>query len=119
MNRAGQEQKRRIFELQCDICKAMAHPLRMEIVEHLYRSKLAASALLTALDTSKANLSKHMAILTRAGIVERQKHGRKVTYTLAHPEIHEACSIMRSILYRRLKRGEKLASVMERPPSRR
>ncbi len=54
---------RKIFTLQCQICKAMAHPVRLEIVELLHRREMSACALLEALGTSKANLSKSMALL--------------------------------------------------------
>jgi len=103
---------RRIFEMQCEICKAVAHPLRLEIIDHLSKKEMGASALLAALETSKANLSKHMTMLIHAGVVEPRRSGRQVHYRLSHPEIHEACCIMRSILYRRLKRGEELASAI-------
>jgi ArsR family transcriptional regulator len=90
----------------------MAHPVRLEIVELLSKNGMSAAALLAELETSKANLSKHMASLTQAGIVEAARDGRQVHYMLTHPEIHEACRIMRSILYKRLKQGEKLASAI-------
>jgi DNA-binding transcriptional ArsR family regulator len=103
---------RKIFEMQCQICKAMAHPVRLEIVELLHRQEMSAAALLQALETSKANLSKNMAMLMQAGIVDAIRNGRQVSYRLSHPQIHEACVIMRSILYQRLKQGEKLASAI-------
>ncbi len=109
---------RKIFEMQCEICKAVAHPLRLEIVDYLSRREMAAGALLTALETSKANLSKHISLLIHAGVVEQRRDGRQVHYRLSNPEIHEACCIMRSILYRRLKRGEELASAIRTPRSR-
>jgi ArsR family transcriptional regulator len=103
---------RKIFEMQCQICKSMAHPVRLEIVELLNKHVMSAAALLDELETSKANLSKHMAILMQAGIVDATRDGRQVSYRLSHPQIHEACVIMRSILYQRLKQGEKLASAI-------
>ncbi|HYK87484.1 MAG TPA: metalloregulator ArsR/SmtB family transcription factor [Acidobacteriota bacterium] len=103
---------RKIFALQCQICKSMAHPMRLEIVDLLNKHDMSAAALLEELETSKANLSKHMTILIQAGIVDGRRDGREVSYRLTYPEIHEACRIMRSILYRRLKQGEKLASTI-------
>ncbi len=98
--------------MQCQICKSMAHPTRLEIVDLLNRHDMSAASLLGELETSKANLSKHMTILIQAGIVDATRDGREVSYRLTYPEIHEACRIMRSILYRRLKQGEKLASTI-------
>ena len=63
----------------------------------------------------EVNLSKNMAMLLQAGIVDATRDGRQVRYRLAHPEIHEACVIMRSVLYQRLKQGEKLASAIGSP----
>jgi len=100
---------RKIFEMQCQICKAMAHPARLEIVELLSRNDMTAAALIHALETSKANLSKHMSLLIQSGIAEAIRDGRQVSYRLTHPEIHDACRIMRSILYKRLKQSQKLA----------
>jgi len=107
---------RKIFEMQCQICKAMANPLRLHVVELLSRRAMSAKSLLAALETSKANLSKHMNQLIAAGIVESHRKGRQVHYSLPHPEIHEACRIMRSILYRRLKHGANLASAISKDP---
>jgi ArsR family transcriptional regulator len=103
---------RKIFEMQCQICKSMAHPMRLEIVELLSHRDMPAAQLIEELETSKANVSKHMNLLLQAGIVEALRDGRNVSYRLMYPEIHEACKIMRAVLYRRLKQGEKLASAI-------
>ncbi len=109
---------RKIFALQCRICKAVSHPLRLELVDLLNRGEKSASSLLALLETSKANLSKHTNQLIQAGIVDQRRNGRHVYYRLTHPEIHEACTIMRSILYRQLKGGQKLASAIRSPRNR-
>lgn len=103
---------KKIFEMQCEICKALGHPLRLAVVDSLKSRETSAAELIDALELSKANLSKHMALLIRGGIVESRREGRQLYYRLTDPEIHEACAIMRSILYRRLKQGEKLASAI-------
>jgi DNA-binding transcriptional ArsR family regulator len=99
----------KIFKMQCEICKALGHPLRLAIVDRLRSGEASAADLLTDLELSKANLSKHMSLLAHGGIVESRRDGRNLSYRLTDPEIHKACAIMRSILYRRLKAGEKLA----------
>jgi DNA-binding transcriptional ArsR family regulator len=115
MKQQSEENKRllnKIFEMQCEICKALGHPLRLAIVDRLEGQETAASDLISELEISKANLSKHMALLAHGGIVEARREGRQIFYRLTDPEIHKACAIMRSILYRRLKQGEKLASAI-------
>jgi ArsR family transcriptional regulator, virulence genes transcriptional regulator len=109
------ENKRRlnkILEMQCEICKALGHPQRIAIVDQLKAEEVSASDLIAGLGLSKANLSKHIALLIHGGIVESRKEGRQIIYRLTDPDIHRACGIMRAILYRRLKEGEKLASAI-------
>ncbi len=105
----------KIFQMQCDICKALGHPVRLAIVDRLNDHETAAADLIGDLGTSKANLSKHMGLLIHAGIVEARRDGRQIFYRLTDPDIHKACTLMRSILYRRLKEGEKLASAIGSP----
>jgi ArsR family transcriptional regulator, virulence genes transcriptional regulator len=114
MKRSDENQKllNKIFEMQCEICKALGHPLRLAIVDRLKERETAAADLIADLEISKANLSKHMALLSHGGIVESRREGRQIYYRLTDPEIHQACAMMRSILYRRLKEGEKLASAI-------
>ena len=102
----------KILEMQCEICKALGHPQRLAIVDRLKRGETSAADLIEELEISKANLSKHMALLAYGGIVDARRDGRQIYYRLSDPEINEACSMMRSILYRRLKQGEKLASAI-------
>jgi ArsR family transcriptional regulator, virulence genes transcriptional regulator len=104
--------RKKIFEMQCFICKALGHPLRLDIVDRLSDRETTASDLISEMEISKANLSKHMALLAQGGIIESRREGRQIFYRLTDPEIHKACSVMRSILYRRLKAGEKLASAI-------
>jgi ArsR family transcriptional regulator, virulence genes transcriptional regulator len=106
---------KKIFEMQCEICKALGHPLRLAIVDRLHSEETSATDLIADLELSKANLSKHMSLLVHGGIVESRRDGRQLFYRLTDPEIHKACAIMRSILYRRLKAGEKLASAIGVP----
>ncbi len=102
----------KIYEMQCDICKALGHPLRLAILNRLGTREVPASDLIADLGISKAALSKHMTLLAHGGIVESRRDGRQILYRLTDTEIHKACEIMRSILYRRLKGGEKLASAI-------
>ncbi len=112
ISKADRSVQRKIFQMQCSICKALAHPVRLQIVDRLSRGEAPAAELLAALEISKGNLSKHMSMLAGSGIVESLRRGRQMFYRLTDPEIHRACAIMRTILYNRLKRGEQLASAI-------
>jgi ArsR family transcriptional regulator, virulence genes transcriptional regulator len=105
--------QQKIFQMQCEICKALANPTRMAIVNRMDDREVAAADLIADMGISKANLSKHMTLLMHGGIVESRRDGRQIFYRLIDPEIRKACAIMSSVLYRRLKQGEKLASAID------
>lgn len=112
MNRADTSTQKKIFQMQCEICKSLAHPVRLQIVDRLNQGQASAADLLKVLGISKGNLSKHVSLLVRSGVVMSSRRGRHIFYRLTDPEIHKACTIMRTILYNKLKMGEELASAI-------
>ena len=56
--------------------------------------------------------------LVQTGIAEQRRKGRQVFYRLTHPEIHEACAIMRNIMIRRIRKEEQLAFTAASPRKR-
>ena len=95
-----------IYEMQSQIYKAMGHPIRLEIIDLLEANEMCASEL------SKANLSKQMTLLIQVGVMAQKRVGRRVFYRPLHPEIHDACQLMRTVLRKRLKRDERLAKAI-------
>lgn len=97
--------KRRVFELQAEICKTLANPKRLEIIASLTDDELSAGALAKKLGITKANLSQHLALLRSRGIVVARRDGVKVYYRVSSPKITEACAMMKSVLMERLEDG--------------
>lgn len=110
---ADKSLQEKIFQMQCEICKSLAHAVRLQIVDRLNRGEASASELIENLGISKGNLSKHMSLLVQSGIVIPLRKGKRVFYRLSDPEIHKACSIMRTLLYNRLNQEGKLASAIK------
>ena len=87
-----------ILKLQAEICKAFAHPQRIELIKILCDKEITAGELLEKVKINKVNLSQHMAILINKGIVSSRKHGKNVSYKLADTRIIKACNLMREVL---------------------
>jgi ArsR family transcriptional regulator len=98
-----------IFELQADICLALANPKRLQILSLLKNGEMPVGEMIKAMKVPKANLSQHLSILKQKGIVLTRREGINIYYRIAHPKITEACSIMRSVLLESLKTKEILA----------
>lgn len=61
---------------------AMAHPARLEILEHLRRQPACVCHLTRALGRPQAYVSQQLTILRDAGLIEGQKEGTYVYYSL-------------------------------------
>lgn len=99
----------RIFELQADICLALANPKRLQILNLLKSGEMSAGEMVKAMQIPKANLSQHLSMLRQKGIVLTRREGTSIYYRIANPKITEACSIMRGVLMESLKTQKMLA----------
>lgn len=99
-----------IFERQAVICRAFAHPKRLQLLDLLGRGEHRVAALQEALGVSKANLSQHLAILKAAGVVSARRDGRDVYCSLAFPEVRQACHLIRDVLRSQIRRQGKLGA---------
>ena len=56
---------------------ALSHPVRREIIARLAKGDDSVKGITGDLDESKSQITKHLHILERAGLLSRQKHGRE------------------------------------------
>lgn len=106
---------RKLFELQAELCKTLANPKRLEILEILKEHReISVNELSELLEIPKANTSQHLAVLRQAGVVATRKDGINVYYSLRSTKISEACSLTRQILLERLEANAGLTDLIRR-----
>jgi len=71
------------------VLKAMAHPMRLAIIDELRRGDRCVSALVALGTINQSNVSRHLATLENAGIISGKRHMKKVVYHLEAPEVLE------------------------------
>ncbi|OGV64906.1 MAG: hypothetical protein A2283_23235 [Lentisphaerae bacterium RIFOXYA12_FULL_48_11] len=77
-------------EIRADILKALAHPLRVMIVDALTDGDRCVCELNKLADIDQSNISRHLAMLKKVGIVTDRRDGMKVFYHLQTPCILQA-----------------------------
>ena len=92
----------RLFQMQADIAKILANPTRLRILNRIGGGEVSCGALLRDLKVSKTNLSQHLAILRKGGVVTVRREGVHVHLRLTFPEIKDLCAAMRDILAKHL-----------------
>jgi ArsR family transcriptional regulator len=91
-----------LYELHCEVCKALHHPVRLAVLHALGEGEKSAAELLDGLDVSKANLSQHMKTLKSRGIVSARREGQNVFYSLKYPKILRALELLHEVLLEKL-----------------
>jgi ArsR family transcriptional regulator len=92
------------LEARAQIIKAMAHPTRLFIVEELSHRDRCVCELTEEIGSDVSTVSKHLAILKNAGIVEDEKRGVKVYYSLKCPCVLRFFSCVESVLKTKAKK---------------
>jgi len=98
-----------IFELQAEISKTLAHPLRLAILHYLKDGEKTVSDLTEKFCASQSNISQHLALLRQRQIVKTRKAGSTVYYRLASPKIGQACDMVREVLLEQLSQKQEIA----------
>lgn len=97
-----------IFQRQAVICKAFAHPKRLQLLDLIGKGERSVAELQEELQVSKANMSQHLSVLRSAGVITTRRTGRQVVCALAIPEVKSACQLLREVLRSQLRQQHKL-----------
>lgn len=87
-----------VYERQAEICQALSHPIRLLILDLVQEKERTCSELVEFLDLPKANITQHMNVLKKAGILAERREGTFKYHRLALPQIKEACLFIRNVL---------------------
>ncbi len=90
-----------LYRYRADILKALSHPIRLAIVEFLEHDEKCVCEIVEFLGEKQSNVSRHLAILRNAGIVETRKDGSMVFYNLRTPCVNVFFNCIDKIITKR------------------
>ena len=99
---------KKIFELHADVCKALGHALRIEVIDLLQDKELCFTDILEITGGLKSNLSQHLSVMTKKGILSMRKEGQCNYYSLSSEKVAQACRLMREVLVDNLKKQKEI-----------
>ncbi len=87
-----------MYRMKAEFFKTLGHPARIRVLELLAVRDHTVGEMRGDVGIEPANLSQHLAILRRAGLVTAHRDGLAVSYQLASPQIAELLAAARAIL---------------------
>jgi len=91
--------------------KVLSEPIRLHILHSLQEGEKSVNELTESVHTSQPNVSKHLKILQKAGVLERQQRGNTVYYSIVDPTIFTLCDVVCGSLEEHLKSRAEIFSV--------
>lgn len=89
-----QTEQTRVFELAAGLFAVLSTPMRLRILSALCEKEKSVSALMLEIDTTQPNLSQHLAVLSKTGVLTRRKQGTQVFYRV---QSEKAAALCRSV----------------------
>lgn len=93
-------------EIRAKIVKAMAHPVRLMIIEFLKKRERSFSEIFDLFQLDKSTVSKHLLVLKEAGIVSSRKDGIDMFYKLEVPCVVDFFSCVTAVIESNVKKQQ-------------
>jgi ArsR family transcriptional regulator len=97
-----------LFERQAAIAGAVAHPLRIAVIDFLKDGEKCVCEIAEHLGAERSNVSRHLAVMVGAGVLSCRKDGLKVFYALKTPCVADFLSCVTRVLKHQAIENEKL-----------
>jgi len=102
-----------LSQFNAEFFKALAHPLRVRILESLRQGELGVNELGARLDVEQSTLSQQLAVLRTRDLVTTRKRGNNVFYSVTDPATFKLLDVARDIFNNRLINVKHLLSQLE------
>jgi DNA-binding transcriptional ArsR family regulator len=93
----GRDEAERLQQFKAEFFKALAHPLRIRILELLRGGPLSVSQIQAATGAPGTSVSQQLAVLRSRYIVDTERRGTTIIYRVSEPELFELLDVARRI----------------------
>jgi ArsR family transcriptional regulator len=94
---------KRLYELKAEIIQAAGHPIRLAIIDFLRDGEQCVCDIATHVGAQRSNVSRHLAVMLQAGLVDCRKDGLRMIYSLKTPCILKFLSCVTDVLRDQVK----------------
>ena len=74
--------------------RLLGEPMRLKILQALCARPLTVGQIVAATDATQSNVSKHLSLMSSAGIITRHKDGQFVYYGMSNPLTLKLCELV-------------------------
>lgn len=101
---------RDIYILKSEILQAVAQPTRLKILEFLRSGEKCVCEIFPAIDEEQSNVSRHLAVLRKSGVVACRKAGQSIYYKVKDENVFRIIDLITELLKKFHTEKEELIS---------
>ena len=94
--------------------QTLSEPTRLQILNFLRDGERNVGELAQLCGYTSANVSRHLAMLTKQGLVQRESRGTSVFYKIADPSVYALCDLVCGNIARQIERTAQHRKVFAR-----
>jgi ArsR family transcriptional regulator len=102
-----------VSQLEADLCFALADPTRILILYTLDEQPRNVTEITNELGITQPTTSRNLKILRERGLVDTERNGSSITYSLADRRLIKALDLLRSVLRDRIARRATLIEELD------
>lgn len=102
--------RKELEDLSREIGKALNHFRRLVLLYALREEPHTVGELCDVLQAPRTDASKHLALLRRSGLVEGQRQGNTVLYSLRDRRVIDAIGLLRQVMHEEVMRRQAVAA---------
>jgi ArsR family transcriptional regulator len=93
-----------IFKLHASFCSIFSSDIRLRIMWLLAEGEKTVTELANALNITVANVSQHLSIMRRLGVVASRREGRAIYYRIANQKFYQGALLIREGLLEEMEK---------------
>lgn len=88
---ASQNTEDQVFESVAELFGVLSTPIRLKIISAVCNGEKNVSELLAQIDTTQPNMSQHLSMLYRSGVLSKRREGTQIYYKLQSERVATLC----------------------------
>lgn len=105
-------QTQALYRRKAELIKALAHPLRLAVVDYLQDGEQCVCHIAEHLGAERSNVSRHLAVMLKTGVLRCRKDGLMVYYELRTPCIVNCLDCVAKALKQNVKEEARLMAAV-------
>ena len=101
-----------VMEKHAALCKVLGHTARLMMMEFIEVGEKSVGEIAEGVGLSISTTSQHLRLLRQNNVVVARRDGQTIYYSLRHPELLQACRLIRKVILEDMIRSGEVAESM-------